>query len=91
VAPFWRQIRLPQGPVGWAAKKSLDLIGPPPAPAADREDAWLEVHVVDVGQEDGTWIYTYDDNILHAYPGTRKGFGSGSTRENNASIVPTAE
>jgi competence protein ComEC len=64
-APYWRQIRLSDGRTGWAAKKFLQIVAaPPPAPAAeDRDDAWLEVHVVDVGQGDGIWIHTFDDNI----------------------------
>ena len=64
-APYWRQIRLQDGSTGWAAKKFLQIVGtPPPAPTTDeRDDAWLEIHVVDVGQGDGIWIHTFDDNI----------------------------
>lgn len=28
-----------------------------------RDDAWLEIHIVDVGQGDGIWIHTFDDSI----------------------------
>jgi competence protein ComEC len=69
VAPYWRQVRLPDSLIGWAAKKFLVVAAaPPPAPAAtpttaERDDAWLEIHVVDVGQGDGIWIHTFDDNI----------------------------
>lgn len=28
-----------------------------------RADAWLEIHIVDVGQGDGIWIHTFDDSI----------------------------
>lgn len=65
-APYWRQVRLADGRIGWAAKKYLEagaVAGGPPAAAADRDDAWLEIHVVDVGQGDGIWIHTFDDNI----------------------------
>jgi hypothetical protein len=65
VAPYWRQIQLQDGRLGWAAKKFLQLSDTPPLARTtdDREDAWLEVHVVDVGQGDGIWIHTFDDNI----------------------------
>jgi competence protein ComEC len=64
-APYWRQVRLADGRTGWLAKKYLE---PAVAVSADtttaaREDAWLEVHVVDVGQGDGIWIHTFDDNV----------------------------
>jgi len=68
VAPYWRQVRLADGRTGWAAKKYLDVdssaiaIGPADTSTA-RTDAWLEVNVVDVGQGDGIWIHTFDDNI----------------------------
>ena len=64
VAPFWRQIRLADGRVGWAAKKYLEptVIGAA-ADTVPHADAWLEVHVVDVGQGDGIWIHTFDDNV----------------------------
>ncbi len=62
-APYWRQIRLGDGRTGWAAKKFLELVGEPAGPPASIPDAWLEVHVVDVGQGDGIWIHTYDDGI----------------------------
>jgi competence protein ComEC len=43
----------------------VDTTGAAPGPtsAEVRDDAWLEVHVVDVGQGDGIWIHTFDDNI----------------------------
>jgi competence protein ComEC len=68
-APYWRQVRLSDDRTGWAAKKFLEVnavaaAAPSPTPvAAERDDAWLEVHVVDVGQGDGIWIHTFDDNI----------------------------
>ena len=67
VAPYWRQIRLQDGRTGWAAKKFLEIVaGPGVTPGTvdtTRTDAWLEVHIVDVGQGDGIWIHTFDDNI----------------------------
>ena len=69
VAPYWRQILLEDGRTGWAAKKFLEVaaapaVAPTPVPAdTTRDDAWLEVHVVDVGQGDGIWIHTFDDNV----------------------------
>lgn len=68
-APYWRHVRLPDGTDGWAAKKYLDSTSdavPPDtsgAAPAEREDAWLEVHVVDVGQGDGIWVRTFDDGV----------------------------
>jgi competence protein ComEC len=64
-APYWRQVRLADSSTGWAAKRFLEPVAvPDPAqPDPDRDDAWLEVHVVDVGQGDGIWIHTFDDNI----------------------------
>jgi competence protein ComEC len=62
-APYWRQTRLQDGRTGWAAKKFLEIVAAPPPATDDRDDAWLEVHVVDVGQGDGIWIHTFDDNI----------------------------
>ena len=64
-APYWRQIILQDGRTGWAAKKFLDIVvAPAVAPTTDdRADAWLEINVVDVGQGDGIWIHTFDDNI----------------------------
>ena len=64
-APYWRQVRLLDSRIGWAAKKFLEVVTEPPiAPVSeDRDDAWLEVHVVHVGQGDGIWIHTFDDNI----------------------------
>jgi competence protein ComEC len=64
-APYWRQLRLGDERTGWAAKRFLEAVATPAiAPTStDRDDAWLEVHVVDVGQGDGIWIHTFDDNI----------------------------
>jgi competence protein ComEC len=67
-APYWRQVRLLDGQIGWAAKKFLvaDSSAPLPAPGAPPAvpaNAWLEIHVVDVGQGDGIWIHTFDDNV----------------------------
>jgi competence protein ComEC len=71
IAPYWRQIRLQDSSTGWAAKKFLEIVpsvldsavAAADSAPADRDDAWLEVHVVDVGQGDGIWIHTFDDNI----------------------------
>jgi competence protein ComEC len=65
VAPYWRRIRLQDGRTGWAAKKFLEIVAVPAVTGADTtpDDPWLEVHVVDVGQGDGIWIHTFDDNI----------------------------
>lgn len=70
-APYWRQIKLQDGRTGWAAKKFLEIVQSVLDSAtvaadsvpADRDDAWLEIHVVDVGQGDGIWVHTFDDNI----------------------------
>ena len=73
--PFWRRIRVADGThttTGWAAKKFLDTAtagaantpGATPASAdanAIPDSAWLEIHIVDVGQGDGIWISTWDD------------------------------
>jgi len=69
--PFWRRIRAPDGThvvTGWAAKKFLDTAstGAVVAPASSNpntipDSAWLEIHIVDVGQGDGIWISTWDD------------------------------
>jgi competence protein ComEC len=73
VAPFWRKVRLASGRTGWIAKQLLEAgatpasassgvhLTPPVPPA--RDDAWLEVHIVDVGQGDAIWIHTFDDGI----------------------------
>ncbi len=66
--PFWRRIRLADGREGWSAKKFLEPVGPvvdelAPPEAAIPPNAWLEVHIVDVGQGDGIWIRTYDDGV----------------------------
>ena len=66
VAPFWREIRLPDTRQGWAAKKFLE---PSPAPSLAGvpptlpTDAFLEVHFVDVGQGDAVWVRTQDDGV----------------------------
>lgn len=61
-APYWREVRLPDERSGWAAKQFLDVVAGVTAAAPEAlRDAWLEVHVVDVGQGDGIWIHTYDD------------------------------
>ena len=63
--PYWRHVRVVGTPdSGWAAKAYLEpaptvVTGPLTIPA----DAWLTVHFVDVGQGDGIWITTHDDNI----------------------------
>lgn len=63
--PYWRHVRVVGTPdSGWAAKAYLEpaptvATGPVPIPA----DAWLTVHFIDVGQGDGIWITTHDDNI----------------------------
>jgi competence protein ComEC len=64
VAPYWRRVRA-DTLEGWAAKKFLAEAGsvPPDTTTALRDDGWLEIHVVDVGQGDGMWIHTFDDNI----------------------------
>jgi competence protein ComEC len=66
VAPYWRRVGLGDTLEGWAAKKYLDPTAPPALTGATlppRDDAWLEIHVVDVGQGDGIWIHSFDDNI----------------------------
>ena len=69
--PFWRHVRLADGKRGWAAKKFLEEHGgtpgdtpAPPSPSGTIPDsAWLEIHIVDVGQGDGIWITTHDDGV----------------------------
>lgn len=67
--PFWRRIRLVDGREGWSAKKFLEPAAPvteelaPTDPDGFPPDAWLEVHIVDVGQGDGIWIRTFDDGV----------------------------
>jgi beta-lactamase superfamily II metal-dependent hydrolase len=65
--PFWRRVRIASGPAGWAAKKFLDpaaTLSPDPSALSGIPDsAWLEIHIVDVGQGDGIWISTWDDGI----------------------------
>jgi competence protein ComEC len=63
--PYWRRVRVvAANDSGWVAKAYLE---PAPAvattPAALPADAWLTVHFIDVGQGDGIWITTHDDNI----------------------------
>ncbi len=69
--PFWRRITTASGVRGWSAKKFLgDTTPAVPAPALPDtgafvipDSAWLEIHIVDVGQGDGIWITTWDDGI----------------------------
>jgi competence protein ComEC len=66
VAPYWRRVGVGDTLEGWAAKKYLESTATPAvadSTTALRDDAWLEIHVVDVGQGDGIWIHTFDDNI----------------------------
>jgi beta-lactamase superfamily II metal-dependent hydrolase len=65
-APYWRHVQTAEGTVGWAAKKFLEpssAIAAPFVPDGLPPDAWLEIHVVDVGQGDGIWITTHDDGM----------------------------
>lgn len=62
--PFWRRVRLEDSTHGWAAKGFLDAPGAArtqTATGAIPDSAWLEIHIVDVGQGDGIWISTWDD------------------------------
>jgi len=64
--PYWRKVRPQNASEGWASKRYLEPVtAPSPAspPSTLPQDAWLEVHFVDVGQGDGIWIHTYDDGI----------------------------
>jgi len=61
-APYWRELRLTDGRTGWAAKKFLVAVETT-ATVTPSAEAWLEVHIVDVGQGDAIWIHTFDDNI----------------------------
>lgn len=71
IAPYWRRVRLADGKLGWSAKKYLGAPTegapaggqPPTVGSAIPDDAWLEIHIVDVGQGDGIWIHTFDDGI----------------------------
>lgn len=66
VVPYWRKIRLEDGREGWGAKKFLSPAtspNPVPLPVPIPPNAFLEVHIVDVGQGDGIWIHTFDDGI----------------------------
>jgi competence protein ComEC len=63
--PYWRRVRVVGATdSGWVAKAYLE---PAPdvatAPTVFPADAWLTVHFVDVGQGDGIWIATHDDDI----------------------------
>ncbi len=64
VAPYWRRVSAGDTLEGWAAKKFLAAADTIPADTAValRDDGWLEIHVIDVGQGDGIWIHTFDDN-----------------------------
>lgn len=65
-APYWRKVRFSGNREGWAPKKYLEQITAPSTPSdptAIPADAWLEVHFVDVGQGDGIYIRTHDDNM----------------------------
>src|SRR5258705_2629595 len=70
-APYWRHVRLASGEKAWGAKKFFLTDSAPAsalgsgdvATAPSSDEAWLEVHIVDVGQGDGIWIRTYDDGI----------------------------
>ncbi|MEX2177781.1 MAG: MBL fold metallo-hydrolase [Gemmatimonadaceae bacterium] len=65
-APYWWRIETLDTPprVGWVAKKFIqEPTAPPSTETTIREDAWLEVHFVDVGQGDAIWIRTFDDGI----------------------------
>jgi competence protein ComEC len=55
---------------GWVWRLRLRFLSPseaslsaPTTVTAARQDAWLEVHFVDVGQGDGIWIRTFDDSV----------------------------
>ena len=64
--PYWRKVHLQDGREGWVAKKYIEPVSSPsPAtpPSSLPQNAWLEVHFVDVGQGDGIWIHTHDDGI----------------------------
>jgi beta-lactamase superfamily II metal-dependent hydrolase len=64
--PYWRKIHLEDGREGWVAKMYIEPASSPspaPAPTSIPQDAWVEVHFVDVGQGDGIWIHTHDDGI----------------------------
>jgi competence protein ComEC len=70
-APYWRRIQFENGRTGWAAKKFLEVVTEVlDSATATRDtatpeplDPRLAIHVVDVGQGDGIWIHTFDDNI----------------------------
>ncbi len=62
VTAYWREVEFGNGQAGWVAKRYLELVQSGTSDLRT-QDAWLEIHVVDVGQGDGIWIHTFDDNI----------------------------
>jgi competence protein ComEC len=67
-APYWRQVHADGYADGWVAKKYLEpvdrsVVGEDVPTTSIPADAWLEVHFVDVGQDDAIWIHTHDDNV----------------------------
>jgi hypothetical protein len=55
VVPYWRKVSLQDGREGWVAKKFLTpspLPAPVSPPTSIPSNAFLEVHIVDVGQGD---------------------------------------
>lgn len=65
--PFWREVRLDDGRRGWIAKRFLELVDAAAEPAPGPDDippnAWLELHMIDVGQGDALLLLTPDDGI----------------------------
>ncbi|HEX3927314.1 MAG TPA: hypothetical protein VHW65_04905, partial [Gemmatimonadales bacterium] len=49
--------------IGCTLFATLTLVGRATAQQADSADAWLVIHVVDVGQGDGIWLHTCNDHI----------------------------
>lgn len=65
-APYWRQVVTAANAqlAGWVPKKFIvEQAGAPSTETTIREDAWLEIHFVDVGQGDAIWIRTFDDGV----------------------------